>query len=139
MTFLTARRFYSVFASAAGAIALSACVAAVPLPGEQRGDVSSASYATTNNDPTRCSGAEPVTNDLSSGTQKVIVVDSCDMVEVTITNEHQEHPKKCTVVIGDKGVELYIRVGEERVVSQGKPLGANRVVYTCRNDWNRPR
>lgn len=117
---------------------LAACVVAVPLPGNQSAPVST----TESSDPSSassCDSNNPVVTDMSEGTHKVTLEDSCQLAKVTIVNENTEHAKKCNVYFGSKGVELYIPVGETRIVSQNKPIKPSQVTYGCRNDWNKPK
>ncbi|MDX1668425.1 MAG: hypothetical protein R3194_03315 [Limnobacter sp.] len=117
---------------------LTACVVAVPLPGDEAAPAqpSERSSAQTN---TACDPNNPVVTDMSFGTHKVTLEDSCQLAKITIVNQNKQYAKQCEVVFGNKATELYVPVGQTRVVSQAKPIEPNNVTYSCKNDWNSPR
>ena len=81
----------------------------------------------------------PDVQELSNGTTKAKVTQTCDSTEVFIANEHKDHPKRCKVQIGQRVNEVYIRPGESRTLTLNAPAMAMRVGLSCVNDWNRPK
>lgn len=121
------------------AILLSACVAAVPIPASNQTAPLSSNDSNSSDQSQACDANNPVITDLSTGTHKATLEDGCQLAKLTIVNENQEHAKKCNVYFGSEGVELYIPVGETRIVSHNKPIKPNQVSYGCKNDWNKPK
>ena len=77
--------------------------------------------------------------DLSDGTTKATVTQSCEETAIYIENQHKEHPKRCRVLVGAQATELYILPGENRTLTQTGPVARNTVQVGCINDWNRPK
>lgn len=111
-----------------------ACVAVVPTPNKQ-GD-SAENGATT---ASMCNIEGKQEQDLSDGSTKANVTQSCEETAVFIQNNHEEHPKRCRVLIGDQATELYIMPGENRTLTQTGAVERNTVQVGCVNDWNRPK
>lgn len=75
--------------------------------------------------------------DLSDGTTKASVTQSCEATAIYIENKHPEHPKRCRVLTGAQATELYIMPGENRTLTQTGPVERSKVQLACVNDWNR--
>lgn len=110
----------------------AACVAVAPMPGQNnansQGSTTSASM---------CNIEGKQEQDLSDGTTKAKVSQSCEETVIYIENQHKEHPKRCRVLIGAQATELYIMPGENRTLTQTGPVKRNTVQVGCMNDWNR--
>ena len=105
------------------------CVAVVPTPGnDQTNNNTSASL---------CNLEGKQEQDLSDGTTKASVTQSCEETAIYIENKHQEHPKRCRVLVGAQATELYILPGENRTLTQTGPVERSKVQLACANDWNR--
>lgn len=81
----------------------------------------------------------PVERDISEGTTKAILKESCKTLELTVSNENSEHPKKCQVQFADAMSEIYLQVGESRTLTVNDLSTRVPVFMKCRNDWNRTR
>lgn len=80
-----------------------------------------------------------VERDISEGTTKAILKESCKSIELTVSNENSEHPKKCQIQFADAVSEIYLQVGESRTLSVSDLNSRVPVFMKCRNDWNRTR
>ena len=109
-----------------------ACVAVVPTPGSK-------SNNNGNTSATLCNIEGQQQQDLSDGTTKANVTQSCEQTVIYIENQHKEHPKRCRVSVGGQVSELYIIPGESRTLTQTGPVARNAVQVGCVNDWNRPK
>lgn len=81
----------------------------------------------------------PVERDISEGTTKAILKESCKTLELTVSNENAEHPKRCQIQFADASSEIYLKVGESRTLSVNDLNSRVPVFMKCRNDWNRTR
>ncbi|MCQ8897410.1 hypothetical protein NQT62_13290 [Limnobacter humi] len=134
MTRTNFSRLVAPLALTLSALALSACVAVVPAPGQ-----SPASGENTTQPASLCNMEGPATQKLQDGTTLAEITQTCEQTEVKITNNHAKHPKRCNVVIGGQGSELYIQPGESRSLTQTGPVAKADVRINCLNDWNRPK
>ncbi|HEY1057343.1 MAG TPA: hypothetical protein VGE55_01280 [Limnobacter sp.] len=133
-------RIVPTAALALSAVALTACVAVVPTPSNSP----STSDATQTNDSTvqpatLCNMETPATQKLQDGTTLAEITQTCNQTDIKITNNHAKHPKRCSVIIGSQGSELYIQPGETRSLTQTGPVAQSQVRINCLNDWNRPK
>lgn len=110
----------------------AACVALVPTPGQNNANSQGSATAAS-----MCNIEGKQEQDLSDGTTKATVSQSCEETVIYIENQHKEHPKRCRVLIGAQVTELYIMPGENRTLSQTGPIQQNTVKIGCVNDWNR--
>ena len=112
----------------------AACVAVVPTPNQKEGN-------TTNSTTTAsmCNIEGKQEQDLSDGTTKALVTQSCEETKVYVENQHKDHPKRCRVLVGAQVTELYVRPGESRTLTQTGPVERSSVQVSCMNDWNRPK
>jgi hypothetical protein len=120
------------FIAAASSLA-AACVAVAPLPNNEKPAENSSTSATM------CNIEGKQEQDLSDGTTKAKVTQSCEETVIYIENQHKEHPKRCRVLVGAQLTELYIMPGENRTLTQTGPVARNTVQVGCINDWNRPK
>ncbi len=120
------------FIAAASSLA-AACVAVAPLPNNEKPAENSSTSATL------CNIEGKQQQDLSDGTTKANVTQSCEETVIYIENQHKEHPKRCRVLVGAQLTELYIMPGENRTLTQTGPVTRNTVQVGCINDWNRPK
>lgn len=111
----------------------AACVAVAPLPNNDQPAENSSTSATM------CNIEGKQQQDLSDGTTKANVTQSCEETVIYIENQHKEHPKRCRVLVGAQLTELYILPGENRTLTQTGPVARNTVQVGCINDWNRPK
>ena len=111
----------------------AACVAVAPLPNNDLPAENSSTSATL------CNIDGKQQQDLSDGTTKAKVTQSCEETVIYIENQHKEHPKRCRVLVGAQLTELYIMPGENRTLTQTGPVTRNTVQVGCINDWNRPK
>jgi hypothetical protein len=111
----------------------AACVAVAPLPNSDQPAENSSTSATM------CNIEGKQQQDLSDGTTKANVTQSCEETVIYIENQHKEHPKRCRVLVGAQLTELYILPGENRTLTQTGPVARNTVQVGCINDWNRPK
>jgi len=118
------------FIAAASSLA-AACVAVAPLPNNEKPAENSSTSATM------CNIEGKQQQDLSDGTTKANVTQSCEETVIYIENQHKEHPKRCRVLVGAQLTELYIMPGENRTLTQTGPVARNTVQVGCINDWNR--
>jgi hypothetical protein len=109
----------------------AACVAVVPAPNNDKAAENSSTSATM------CNIEGKQEQDLSDGSTKAKVTQSCEETVIYIENQHKEHPKRCRVLVGAQMTELYIMPGENRTLSQTGPVPRNTVQVGCVNDWNR--
>lgn len=109
----------------------AACVAVAPLPNNDQPAENSSTSATM------CNIEGKQQQDLSDGTTKANVTQSCEETVIYIENQHKEHPKRCRVLVGAQLTELYIMPGENRTLTQTGPVARNTVQVGCINDWNR--
>ena len=111
----------------------AACVAVAPLPNNDQPAENSSTSATM------CNIEGKQQQDLSDGTTKANVTQSCEETVIYVENQHKEHPKRCRVLVGAQLTELYIMPGENRTLTQTGPVARNTVQVGCINDWNRPK
>lgn len=116
---------------AAASSLAAACVAVAPLPNNDKPAENSGTSATM------CNIEGQQEQDLSDGTTKANVTQSCEETVIYIENQHKEHPKRCRVLVGAQMTELYIMPGENRTLTQTGPVARNTVQVGCINDWNR--
>jgi hypothetical protein len=116
---------------AAASSLAAACVAVAPLPNNDKPAENSGTSATM------CNIEGKQEQDLSDGTTKANVTQSCEETVIYIENQHKEHPKRCRVLVGAQMTELYIMPGENRTLTQTGPVARNTVQVGCINDWNR--
>jgi hypothetical protein len=112
----------------------AACVAVVPTPSQENANSQSGATSAS-----MCNIEGKQEQDLSDGTTKAKVTQSCEETAIYIENQHKEHPKRCRVLIGQQVTELYIMPGENRTLTQTGPVERNTVQVGCINDWNRPK
>ncbi|WP_409704482.1 hypothetical protein [Limnobacter sp.] len=128
--------------AALSGLLLTACVAVAPIPADLGRNETDSTGTIPPVEPqpvTLCNIETPDVQELSNGTTKAKVTQTCDSTEVFIANEHKEHPKRCKVQIGQRVNEVYIRPGESRTLTLNAPAMAMRVGLSCVNDWNRPK
>ena len=113
----------------------TACVAVVPTPGKTDGEGSQNTPATSNAKLCNIEGQK--VQDLSDGTTKATITQSCQETVVFIENLHDKHPKRCRVSTGSNITELYIMPGDSRTLTQTGPVEQGTVQVGCVNDWNR--
>ncbi|MEH6998154.1 MAG: hypothetical protein V7542_07130 [Limnobacter sp.] len=118
---------------AAASLLAVACVAVVPTPNNNQPAENSGTSATL------CNIEGKQEQDLSDGTTKAKVTQSCEETVIYVENQHKEHPKRCRVLVGAQLTELYIMPGENRSLTQTGPVARNTVQVGCINDWNRPK
>ncbi len=116
---------------AAASSLTAACVAVVPTPNNNQPAENSSTSATM------CNIEGKQQQDLSDGTTKAKVTQSCEETVIYVENQHKEHPKRCRVLVGAQLTELYIMPGENRSLTQTGPVARNTVQVGCVNDWNR--
>lgn len=116
---------------AAASSLAAACVAVVPTPNNNQQAENSGTSATL------CNIEGKQEQDLSDGTTKANVTQSCEETVIYVENQHKEHPKRCRVLVGAQLTELYIMPGENRTLTQTGPVASNTVQVGCINDWNR--
>jgi hypothetical protein len=112
----------------------AACVAVVPTPAQENQNAQSGATSAS-----MCNIEGKQEQDLSDGTTKATVTQSCEETAIYIENQHKEHPKRCRVLVGAQATELYILPGENRTLTQTGPVARNTVQVGCINDWNRPK
>lgn len=120
---------------AAASSLAAACVAVAPMPNSDSGNTAENSGTSA----TLCNIEGKQEQDLSDGTTKANVTQSCEETVINIENQHKEHPKRCRVLVGAYMTELYIMPGESRTLTQTGPVARNSVQVGCINDWNRPK
>ena len=120
---------------AAASSLAAACVAVVPTPNNNEGNTAENSGTSA----TLCNIEGKQEQDLSDGTTKAKVTQSCEETVIYVENQHKEHPKRCRVLVGAQMTELYIMPGENRSLTQTGPVARNTVQVGCINDWNRPK
>ena len=120
---------------AAASSLAAACVAVVPTPNNNEGNTAENSGTSA----TLCNIEGKQEQDLSDGTTKAKVTQSCEETVIYVENQHKEHPKRCRVLVGAQMTELYIMPGENRTLTQTGPVARNTVQVGCINDWNRPK
>ena len=118
---------------AAASSLAAACVAVVPTPNNNEGNTAENSGTSA----TLCNIEGKQEQDLSDGTTKAKVTQSCEETVIYVENQHKEHPKRCRVLVGAQATELYIMPGESRTLTQTGPVERNTVQVGCINDWNR--
>ncbi|HAV74141.1 MULTISPECIES: hypothetical protein [Limnobacter] len=118
---------------AAASSLAAACVAVVPTPNNNEGNTAENSGTSA----TLCNIEGKQEQDLSDGTTKAKVTQSCEETVIYVENQHKEHPKRCRVLVGAQLTELYIMPGENRTLTQTGPVARNTVQVGCINDWNR--
>ena len=120
---------------AAASSLAAACVAVVPTPNNNEGNTAENSGTSA----PLCNIEGKQEQDLSDGTTKAKVTQSCEETVIYVENQHKEHPKRCRVLVGAQMTELYIMPGENRTLTQTGPVARNTVQVGCINDWNRPK
>ncbi|PZO13277.1 MAG: hypothetical protein DCE87_13385 [Betaproteobacteria bacterium] len=118
---------------AAASSLAAACVAIVPTPNNNEGNTAENSGTSA----TLCNIEGKQEQDLSDGTTRAKVTQSCEETVIYVENQHKEHPKRCRVLVGAQLTELYIMPGENRTLTQTGPVARNTVQVGCINDWNR--
>jgi hypothetical protein len=118
---------------AAASSLAAACVAVVPTSNNNEGNTAENSGTSA----TLCNIEGKQEQDLSDGTTKAKVTQSCEETVIYVENQHKEHPKRCRVLVGAQLTELYIMPGENRTLTQTGPVARNTVQVGCINDWNR--
>ena len=118
---------------AAASSLAAACVAVVPTPNNNEGNTAENSGTSA----TLCNIEGKQEQDLSDGTTKAKVTQSCEETVIYVENQHKEHPKRCRVLVGAQLTELYIMPGENRTLTQTGPVARNTEQVGCINDWNR--
>lgn len=118
---------------AAASSLAAACVAVVPTPNNNEANTAENSGTSA----TLCNIEGKQEQDLSDGTTKAKVTQSCEETVIYVENQHKEHPKRCRVLVGAQLTELYIMPGENRTLTQTGPVARNTVQVGCINDWNR--
>lgn len=118
---------------AAASSLAAACVAVVPTPNNNEGNTAENSGTSA----TLCNIEGKQEQDLSDGTTKAKVTQSCEETVIYVENQHKEHPKRCRVLVGAQLTEPYIMPGENRTLTQTGPVARNTVQVGCINDWNR--
>lgn len=118
---------------AAASSLAAACVAVVPTSNNNEGNTAENSGTSA----TLCNIEGKQEQDLSDGTTKAKVTQSCEETVLYIENQHNMHPKRCRVLVGAQITELYIMPGENRSLTQTGPVARNTVQVGCINDWNR--
>ncbi|WP_334118260.1 hypothetical protein [Limnobacter sp.] len=109
------------------------CVAVVPAPGNDQASNS----ANSNTSASLCNIEGKQEQNLSDGTTKASVTQSCEETAIYIENKHAKHPKRCRVLTGTQATELYIMPGENRTLTQTGPVERSKIQLACINDWNR--
>lgn len=137
MNSITIRLSRLAVITAASALA-AACVFVMPIPGKTDGDATKKD-APKETSAELCNIEGTQTQDLSDGTTKAFITQSCAETVVTIENKHDKHSKRCRVSSGTKVSELYVRPGESRKYVQSGPVKNDSVKVSCVNDWNRPK
>lgn len=120
---------------AAASSLATACVAVVPTPNNNEDNTTENSGTSA----TLCNIEGKQEQDLSDGTTKAKVTQSCEETVLYIENQHNMHPKRCRVLVGAQLTELYIMPDENRTLTQTGPVARNTVQVGCINDWNRPK
>lgn len=110
----------------------AACVAVVPTPGQNNQNTPSNATSAS-----MCNIEGKQEQNLSEGTTKAMVTQSCEETVIYIENTHKQHPKRCRVLVGAQLTELYIMPGESRTLTQTGPVERSSVQVGCVNDWNR--
>jgi hypothetical protein len=110
----------------------AACVAVVPTPGQENQNAQSGATSAS-----MCNIEGKQEQDLSDGSTKAMVTQSCEETVIYIENQHKDHPKRCRVLVGAQATELYIMPGESRTLTQTGPVERSNVQVGCINDWNR--
>ena len=110
----------------------AACVAVVPTPSQENQNAQSGATSAS-----ICNIEGKQEQDLSDGTTKAMVTQSCEETVIYIENQHKDHPKRCRVLVGAQATELYIMPGESRTLTQTGPVERSTVQVGCINDWNR--
>ncbi|HEX4879554.1 MAG TPA: hypothetical protein VFV39_06900 [Limnobacter sp.] len=122
------------------AMLAAGCVAVAPIPPlSTGGDASNEDDTVAETSVTLCNIEGKQQQDLSDGTTKATVTQSCEETVVLVQNQHAEHPKRCRVAIAGQGTELYIKPGESRTLTQTGPVERTQIAIGCINDWNRPK
>ncbi|MDH4396058.1 MAG: hypothetical protein QE278_10295 [Limnobacter sp.] len=116
-------------------LGLSACVV-VPMPTADQ--FPAGTDLSQRQDGSICAKS-PVEKDISEGTTKAVLKESCKSIELAITNQNTEHPKKCQIQFSDAISEVYLQVGESRTLTVSDLNSRVPVFMKCRNDWNRTR
>lgn len=112
----------------------AACVAVVPPTGQNKQNAQNGATSAS-----MCNIEGKQEQNLSEGTTKATVTQSCEETVIYIENQHKDHPKRCRVLVGAQATELYIMPGENRTLTQTGPVERNTVQVGCINDWNRPK
>lgn len=117
-------------------VASAGCVAVVPMGNNDKNKTDS-SASGTQPQASVCNIEGQEKQDLSNGTSKILITQSCEKTEIYIENQHPDEPKKCKVIIGGQGTQLYIKPGESRTLTQQGPVEKAKIYVNCVNDWNR--
>jgi hypothetical protein len=130
-------------AIAAVSLLATACVVVAPLPAntdkQNTGRQDTGGHTAAQSSASLCNIEGQQVQDLSDGSTKATITQSCQETSIFIQNNHAEHPKRCQVMIGNKSSELYLRPGESRSLTQAGPSAKSAVQVKCANDSNRTR
>jgi len=133
MTF-NAKRITAPILAALASISLVACTGILPTfdlsSAKKSKDVPQQTVAT-------CTEKDRHFQDISDGSTKATITQSCEETVVFIQNLHDKHPKRCRVLVGEQVTELYIMPGESRSLTQTGPVERSAVQVGCVNDWKR--
>jgi hypothetical protein len=110
-----------------------ACVAIAPISTNTAGESQNPGAPAA----TLCNIEGTQVQDLSDGTTKATITQSCRETVVFLQNMHDRHPKRCRILTGGQLSELYIMPGESRTLTQTGPVERGAVQVGCVNDWNR--
>lgn len=110
-----------------------ACVAIAPISTNTAGESQNPGAPAA----TLCNIEGTQVQDLSDGTTKATITQSCQETVVFLQNMHDRHPKRCRILTGGQLSELYIMPGESRTLTQTGPVERGAVQVGCVNDWNR--
>lgn len=116
---------------AATTILATACVGFVPVPSSD--DATSNKDAVNSTSASLCNIEGTQEQNLSEGTTKAGITQSCEETVVYIENQNPDLPKRCNVQIGEKTSELYIQPGERRSLTQTGPAMKAEVKLRCVN------
>lgn len=84
-----------------------------------------------------CNIEELQKKEMSDGSTKAKLSQSCNETIVYIQNNHQQYPKRCRILVGTQLTEIYLKPGESRSLTQTGQVDINAVQLGCVNDWKR--
>ncbi|HEX4855265.1 MAG TPA: hypothetical protein VFV28_00520 [Limnobacter sp.] len=117
---------------ASASLLLASCIV-VPIP-SSKGSQAPGNSATPASASNLCNIEGQQVQDLSEGTTKATITQSCQETSIQIQNRHPDQAKRCKVLIGNQSNEVYIRPGESRSVSQAGPVEKATVQLKCMNE-----